>query len=121
MGATRRGQLLCFISHPSTGSIFGIIVALCQIEVVVVAIVTGLIVHFVTIACVKQNPILSQDINGNSAELGPARADNRAVYETVGMVVPLVMNLSKCTHHQLTKQYQSQIICSSVGRANHSQ
>ena len=51
---------------------------------VVVAIVTGLIVHFVTRVCVKQNPTLSQDRKGNSAELGPARADHRAIYEPVG-------------------------------------
>ena len=52
---------------------------------VVVAIVTGMIVHFVTRACVKHNHSLSQDRKGNLAELGPARADNRAVYEPVGL------------------------------------
>ena len=52
---------------------------------IVFAIVTGLIAHFVTRACVKHNPSLSQDRNGNSEELGPARADNRSVYETVGL------------------------------------
>ena len=54
-------------------------------RVEVVAIVTGLMVHFVTRVCIKQNPTLNQDRNGNSAELGPARADNRAVYEPVGL------------------------------------
>ena len=49
---------------------------------VVVAIVTGLIVHFVTKACVKQNPALSHNYkHGRSAERGPARPDNGAVYE----------------------------------------
>ena len=52
---------------------------------VVVAIVTGLIVHFVTKNFVKQNPIVSQDRKGSSAKLGPAKAYNRAVYEPVGL------------------------------------
>ena len=77
--------VVVFHFHPSTDGVFGIIVALCQIEVVVVAIVTGLIVHFVTRTCVKKSPTLNQDRNGNSAELGPARADNRAVYEPAGL------------------------------------
>ena len=47
--------------YPFTGVIFGIIVAVCQVEVVLVAIATGLIVHFITKGCIKQNHTLSQE------------------------------------------------------------
>ena len=56
----------------------------CQIEVVVVATATGLIVHFVTKACVKQNSILSKDGNGKTTEGGPDRSDSMSLYESVG-------------------------------------
>ena len=56
----------------------------CQVEVVVFATATGLIVHFVTKACVKQNPILSKDGNGKTTERGPERSDNMSLYESVG-------------------------------------
>ena len=56
----------------------------CQIEVVVFATATGLIVHFVTKACVKQNPILSQNRSGKTAERGQERSDDMPLYESVG-------------------------------------
>ena len=56
----------------------------CQVEVVVVATATGLIVHFVTKVCVKQNPILSKDGSGKTTERGPERSDNMPLYESVG-------------------------------------
>ena len=56
----------------------------CQIEVVVFATATGLIVHFVTKACVKQNPILCKDRSGKTAERCPERSDNMPLYESVG-------------------------------------
>ena len=52
---------------------------------VVVAIVTGLIVHFVTKRLVKQNPILRQDKSGNTARLGLVRNDNSPPYDPVGL------------------------------------
>ena len=70
--------------YPFTGVIFGILLAVCQVEVVVVAIATGLIVHFVTKGCIKRNSILSHDRSGNTAELDPVRPDNRPLYEPVG-------------------------------------
>ena len=71
--------------YPFTGVIFGILLAVCQVEVVVVAIATGLIVHFVTKGCIKRNPILSQDRSGNTAELDPVRPENKPLYESVGL------------------------------------
>ena len=56
----------------------------CQLEVVVVATATGLIVHFITKGCVKQNPILRQDRSGSTAERAPERPDNMPLYESVG-------------------------------------
>ena len=70
--------------YPFTGVTFGIIVAVCQAEVVVVAIATGLIVHFITKGCIKRKPILSHDRSGNTAELDPVRPDKRPLYESVG-------------------------------------
>ena len=52
---------------------------------IVVAIVTGLIVYFVTKRLVKQDPNLSQDKSGNTAELGPVRNDNSPLYDPVGL------------------------------------
>ena len=84
MGPCEKGILLSFInSHPFTDAIVGIIVAVSQVEVIIVAIATGLIVHFVPKVCVKQNPILSQDQNGNNEELGAARPDDLPLYESV--------------------------------------
>ena len=51
---------------------------------VVVAIATGLIVHFVTKGCIKQNLTLSHDRSGNTAELDPVRPDSRPLYESLG-------------------------------------
>ena len=56
----------------------------CQVEVVIFATATGLIVHFVTKACVKHNPILSKDRSEKTAERGPERSDNMPLYESVG-------------------------------------
>ena len=56
-------------SYPFTGVIFGICLAVCQVEVIVVAIATGLIVHFVTKGCIKQNLTLSHNRSENTAEL----------------------------------------------------
>ena len=52
---------------------------------VVVAIATGLIVHFVTKGCIKQNLTLSHDRSGNTAELDPVRPDSRPSYVPVGL------------------------------------
>ena len=52
---------------------------------IVVAIVTGLIVHFVTKRLVKQDPNLSQDKSGNTAKLGLVRNDNSPLYDPVGL------------------------------------
>ena len=60
----------------------GIIAAGCQVEVVTVAIVTGVIVHLVTRKFVKQKPIPDQDRSGT--ELGPPRTDNSSLTEPVG-------------------------------------
>ena len=58
---------------------------MCQVEVIVIAVVTGLIVHFVTRKLDKQNPVLSQDRSGNTAQLGPARTDNSPPNDPVGL------------------------------------
>ena len=52
---------------------------------VVVAIATGLIVHFVTKGCIKRNSILCHNRSRNTAELGPVWPDNRPLYERVGL------------------------------------
>ena len=62
-------NIIITFSYPFTGVIFGICLAVCQVEVVVVAIATGLIVHFVTKGCIKQNLTLSQDRSENTVEL----------------------------------------------------
>ena len=72
------------ISLSHAGVILGSIVPACQIEVVVVATATGLIAHFVTKSCVKQNPILCKDRSGKTAETGPERSDNIPLYESAG-------------------------------------
>ena len=77
----------------------------CRFEVIVVAIATGLIVHFVTKVCVKQNPILSKDRSGNTAELVQVIPDNRPLYEPVGLGGSTDEHV-KCCHYQLTKQHQ---------------
>ena len=72
-------------SYPFTGVIFGIFLAVCQVEVVVVAIATGLIVHFVTRRYIKRTLTLSHDRSGNTAELDPVRPDSRPSYVPVGL------------------------------------
>ena len=72
-------------SHPFTGVIFAIFLAVCQVEVVVVGTATGLIVHFITKGCIKRNLTLSHDRSGNAAELDPVRSDSRPSYESVGL------------------------------------
>ena len=62
----------------STGGIIAA-VCTCQLEVVLVAIVTGLVVHFVTKRAVKQKSKSSQDRSGSTAE--PMKGD--ATYESV--------------------------------------
>ena len=62
-------NIILAFSYPFTGVIFGICLAVCQVELIVVAIATGLIVHFVTKGCIKQNLTLSQDRSENTAEL----------------------------------------------------
>ena len=62
-------KIIIAFSYPFTGVIFGICLAVCQVELIVVAIATGLIVHFVTKGCIKQNLTLSQDRSENTAEL----------------------------------------------------
>ena len=44
-----------------------------------------LIAHFITKGCIKQNPILSPDRSGNTAELDPVRPDNRPLNESLGL------------------------------------
>ena len=66
----------------------GIIAAVCltQLEVVLIAVVTGLVVHFVT-KCVfqkKSKPSQLQNRSGNTAEpIGPGKKED-VTYETVG-------------------------------------
>ena len=81
----------CFISCPVTGGIFGIIVAVCQVEVVVVAIAIA-IVNFVTKKFVKWNFILSQNRSENTRELGSVKADY-ALYEPVGLDGSILVTL----------------------------
>ena len=63
----------------------GIIAAVCtcQLEVVLVAIVTGLVVHFVTKRAVKQKPKSGQDRSGNTAEPTGLVMKDDATYESV--------------------------------------
>ena len=74
-----------WFSYPFIGVIFGIYLAVCQVEVVLVAVATGLIVHFITKRCIKRTLTLSQDRSGNTAELDPVRPDSRSLYEPVGL------------------------------------
>lgn len=65
--------------YPFTGGILGIVIAMCQIEAVVIGVVAGLIVHLVTKRCVKQNLILGQSRNENTEDLLVP------LYESVGL------------------------------------
>ena len=65
----------------------GIIAAVCtcQVEVVLVAILTGVIVHFVTKRAVHQKHNSSQDKSGSTAEpFGPVKKAD-TTYETVDL------------------------------------
>ena len=61
-----------FISYHFTGSIIAVV---CQVEVVVAVIVTGLIVHFVTRKVIMQKSIMSQGNRANVGELDTASTD----------------------------------------------
>ena len=58
----------------------------CQLEVVLVAIVTGLVVHFVTKRAVQQKPNSSQDRSGNTVEPIGLVLKGDATYESVSGV-----------------------------------
>ena len=86
----QRDQLCNGINIKHNISFFtgGIIAAVCtcQLEVVLVAIVTGLVVHFVTKRAVKQKPKSGQDRSGNTAEPTGLVMKGDATYESVGGV-----------------------------------
>ena len=89
----------------------------CQIEVVVFATATGLIVHFVTKACVKQNSILCKDRMEKlqrEVQIGQTVCLSMSLLDMVASL----MNMWKCSHHQLTKRYQRQSCSSSVVTLN---
>ena len=58
----------------------------CQLEVVLVAIVTGLVVHFVTKRAVRQKPNSRHDRSGSTAEPIGLVLKGDATYESVGGV-----------------------------------
>ena len=99
-------------SYPFTGVIFGIFLAVCQVEVVLVAIATGLIVHFITKVRIKRNLTLSHDRSGKLQREVQKGQTICLSMSLLVLVAPLV-NMWKCSHHQLTKRPQSQSICSS--------
>ena len=55
---------------------------MCQVEVVVVVLVTGLVVHFLTRKVIMQKSIMSQGNRANVGELVTASTD---YYESVGL------------------------------------
>ena len=58
---------------------------LTQLEVVLVAIVTGLVVHFVTKRVFQKKSKSSQNRSGNTSEpIGPGKKED-VTYETVGL------------------------------------
>ena len=57
-------------------------VCTCQLEVVLVAIVTGLVVHFVTKSVLQYKTSSNQDRSGNTAEPFEAVKNDDATYET---------------------------------------
>ena len=58
---------------------------LTQLEVVLVAIVTGLVVHFVTKRVFQKKSKSSQNRSGNTSEpIGPVKKED-VTYETVGL------------------------------------
>ena len=66
----------------------GIIAAACtcQLEVVLVAIVTGLVVHFVTKHAIQQKPNSRHGKSGNAEEPTGLVMKDDATYESVGGV-----------------------------------
>ena len=86
----QRDQLCNGINIKHNISFFtgGIIAAVCtcQLEVVLVAIVTGLVVHFVTKHAVQQKYNSSQDRSGNAEEPTGLVMKGDATYESVGGV-----------------------------------
>ena len=57
-------------------------VCTCQLEVILVAIVTGLVVHFVTKCVLQHKTSSNQDRSGNTAEPFEAVQNDDATYET---------------------------------------
>ena len=57
-------------------------VCTCQLEVILVAIVTGLVVHFVTKRVLQHKTSSNQDRSGNTAEPFKPVQNDDAIYET---------------------------------------
>lgn len=68
----------------------GIIAAVCtcQLEVVLVAIVTGLVVHFVTKRVLQHKTSSNQDRSGNMAELFKPVQNDDATHNNAGLGDP---------------------------------
>ena len=58
---------------------------MCQVEVVVIVMATGLIVHFVTRKVIQQRSTVGQGRSGNGGELGAVSTGNKPLYESVGL------------------------------------
>ena len=84
-------------------------VCTCQLEVVLVAIVTGLVVHFVTKHAVQQKHNSRQDRSGSTAEPIGVVLKGDATYETVGGIDATGENV-EYSLLQLTRQFHN--ICS---------
>ena len=87
----------------------GIIAAVCtcQLEVVLVAIVTGLVVHFVTKRVLQHKTSLNQERSGNTAELFDTVKNDDATYETAGLGDPNGenMEMQPSPAYQATPEY----------------
>ena len=70
-----------FVFCHFTGSIIAVV---CQVEVVVAVLVTGLIVYFVTRKWIQQKSRDGQDRSGNRGEFGAGCIYNKPLYETIG-------------------------------------
>ena len=74
-------KLFKFVDTSHAGGIIAA-VCTCQLEVILVAIVTGLIVHFVTKHVLQHKTSSNQDRSGNTAEpFNPVQNDD-ATYDT---------------------------------------
>ena len=82
------------------------IAAVCQVEVVVVAIVTGFIVHFLTKFVIKQKSILSQNGSGNTAEHGPLRTINRPLPQPPAAALESSMSTGEDVELSLSPAYE---------------